>query len=36
MDGNGGVSVLSLMEMVLMVVGGCSFVDVVDGMKKVG
>lgn len=34
MDGNGGASAPSPMEMVLMAAGGCSSVDVVDGMKK--
>ncbi|ELJ8443086.1 OsmC family protein [Vibrio cholerae] len=36
MDGNGGASAPSPMEMVLMAAGGCSSVDVVDGMKKAG
>lgn len=33
MDGSGGASA-PVMEMVLMAAGGCSSVDVVDGMKK--
>ncbi len=36
MDVNGGASSPSPMEMVLMAAGGCSSVDVVDGMKKAG
>ncbi len=36
MDGNGGASAPSPMEMVMMAAGGCSSVDVVDGMKKAG
>ncbi|GLT18420.1 hypothetical protein GCM10007938_21990 [Vibrio zhanjiangensis] len=36
MDGNGGESAPSPMEMVLMAAGGCSSVDVVDGLKKQG
>ncbi|AMG02534.1 OsmC family protein [Vibrio mimicus] len=36
MDGSGGASAPSPMEMVLMAAGGCSSVDVVDGMKKAG
>ncbi|ENM5933503.1 OsmC family protein [Vibrio mimicus] len=35
MDGS-GASAPSPMEMVLMAAGGCSSVDVVDGMKKAG
>lgn len=34
MDGNGGATAPSPMEMVLMGAGGCSSVDVVDGLKK--
>lgn len=34
MDGNGGASAPSPMEMVLMAAGGCSSVDVVDGLKQ--
>ncbi|MDE1315841.1 OsmC family protein [Vibrio aestuarianus] len=34
MDGSGGVSAPSPMEMVLMAAGGCSSVDVVDGLKS--
>ncbi|MGR5346860.1 OsmC family protein [Vibrio mediterranei] len=34
MDGNGGESAPSPMEMVLMAAGGCSSVDVVDGLKS--
>ncbi|GEK13171.1 OsmC family protein [Aliivibrio fischeri] len=33
MDGNGGEKAPSPMEMVLMAAGGCSSVDVVDGLK---
>nr|WP_086940679.1 OsmC family protein [Thaumasiovibrio occultus] len=33
MDGNGGSTAPSPMEMVLMAAGGCSSVDVVDGLK---
>lgn len=33
MDGNGGATAPSPMEMVLMAAGGCSSVDVVDGLK---
>ncbi|MCL9777207.1 OsmC family protein [Vibrio methylphosphonaticus] len=33
MDGSGGKSAPSPMEMVLMAAGGCSSVDVVDGLK---
>ncbi|MEH0371370.1 OsmC family protein [Vibrio mimicus] len=36
MDGSGGASAPSPMEIVLMAAGGCSSVDVVDGMKKAG
>ncbi|MGF1742198.1 OsmC family protein [Vibrio profundum] len=36
MDGNGGKSAPSPMEMVLMAAGGCSSVDVVDGLKEAG
>lgn len=36
MDGSGGASAPSPMEMVLMAAGGCSSVDVIDGMKKAG
>jgi len=36
MDGNGGESAPSPMEMVLMAAGGCSSVDVVDGLKQAG
>lgn len=35
-DGNGGKSAPSPMEMVLMAAGGCSSVDVVDGLKEAG
>lgn len=34
MDGNSGSSAPSPMEMVLMAAGGCSSVDVVDGLKS--
>ncbi|MCW8345952.1 OsmC family protein [Vibrio sp. ZSDZ65] len=34
MDGSGGKSAPSPMEMVLMAAGGCSSVDVVDGLKS--
>lgn len=34
MDGNGGSKAPSPMEMVLMAAGGCSSVDVVDGLKS--
>ncbi|AEX23712.1 OsmC family protein [Vibrio natriegens] len=34
MDGNGGATAPSPMEMVLMAAGGCSSVDVVDGLKS--
>ncbi|CAH0529565.1 OsmC family protein [Vibrio hippocampi] len=34
MDGNGGDTAPSPMEMVLMAAGGCSSVDVVDGLKS--
>ncbi|AIW21665.1 OsmC family protein [Vibrio coralliilyticus] len=34
MDGNGGATAPSPMEMVLMAAGGCSSVDVVDGLKE--
>ncbi|WP_162047988.1 OsmC family protein [Vibrio taketomensis] len=34
MDGNGGSTAPSPMEMVLMAAGGCSSVDVVDGLKE--
>ncbi|CAH8225192.1 putative Peroxiredoxin, OsmC-like protein [Vibrio aestuarianus subsp. francensis] len=34
MDGSGGASAPSPMEMVLMAAGGCSSVDVVDGLKS--
>ena len=34
MDGNGGETAPSPMEMVLMAAGGCSSVDVVEGLKK--
>lgn len=34
MDGNGGNKAPSPMEMVLMAAGGCSSVDVVDGLKS--
>ena len=34
MDGNGGAIAPSPMEMVLMAAGGCSSVDVVDGLKE--
>lgn len=33
MDGNSGATAPSPMEMVLMAAGGCSSVDVVDGLK---
>lgn len=36
MDGNGGATAPSPMEMVLMAAGGCSSVDVVDGLKETG
>ncbi|WED28567.1 OsmC family protein [Vibrio sp. DW001] len=36
MDGNGGSSAPSPMELVLMAAGGCSSVDVVDGLKSAG
>ena len=36
MDGSGGKSAPSPMEMVLMAAGGCSSVDVVDGLKQAG
>ncbi|MFA0412268.1 OsmC family protein [Vibrio renipiscarius] len=36
MDGNGGSTAPSPMEMVLMAAGGCSSVDVVDGLKSAG
>lgn len=36
MDGNGGKTAPSPMEMVLMSAGGCSSVDVVDGLKNTG
>lgn len=36
MDGNGGKTGPSPMEMVLMAAGGCSSVDVVDGLKSMG
>ncbi|EKA4468478.1 OsmC family protein [Vibrio parahaemolyticus] len=36
MDGNGGATAPSPMEMVLMAAGGCSSVDVVDGLKSAG
>ncbi|WCE32370.1 OsmC family protein [Vibrio sp. SCSIO 43137] len=36
MDGNGGETAPSPMEMVLMAAGGCSSVDVVDGLKQAG
>ncbi|WP_070971948.1 OsmC family protein [Vibrio sonorensis] len=36
MDGNGGSTAPSPMEMVLMAAGGCSSVDVVDGLKEAG
>ncbi|EGQ9301084.1 OsmC family protein [Vibrio vulnificus] len=36
MDGNGGAAAPSPMEMVLMAAGGCSSVDVVDGLKSAG
>ncbi|MGR2766126.1 OsmC family protein [Photobacterium ganghwense] len=36
MDGNGGEKAPSPMEMVLMAAGGCSSVDVVDGLKSAG
>lgn len=34
MDGNGGSKAPSPMELVLMAAGGCSSVDVVDGLKS--
>lgn len=34
MDGSGGATAPSPMEMVMMAAGGCSSVDVVDGLKK--
>lgn len=34
MDGSNGASAPSPMEMVLMAAGGCSSVDVIDGLKK--
>lgn len=34
MDGEGGATAPSPMEMVLMAAGGCSSVDVVDGLKQ--
>ncbi|WP_375321277.1 OsmC family protein [Aliivibrio logei] len=34
MDGNGGEKAPSPMELVLMAAGGCSSVDVVDGLKS--
>ncbi len=34
MDGSGGKTAPSPMEMVLMAAGGCSSVDVVDGLKS--
>ncbi|MGL1010629.1 OsmC family protein [Vibrio vulnificus] len=36
MDGNGGATAPSPMEMVLMAAGGCSSVDVVDCLKTAG
>ncbi|MGF1724585.1 OsmC family protein [Photobacterium nomapromontoriensis] len=36
MDGNGGQKAPSPMELVLMAAGGCSSVDVVDGLKSAG
>ncbi|WP_120513794.1 OsmC family protein [Photobacterium salinisoli] len=36
MDGNGGKTAPSPMELVLMAAGGCSSVDVVDGLKSAG
>ena len=36
MDGNGGATAPSPMEMVLIAAGGCSSVDVVDGLKEAG
>lgn len=36
MDGNGGATAPSPMELVLMAAGGCSSVDVVDGLKAAG
>ncbi|WP_261817558.1 OsmC family protein [Vibrio gallicus] len=36
LDGNGGKSAPSPMEMVLIAAGGCSSVDVVDGLKSAG
>ncbi|MCG3723473.1 OsmC family protein [Vibrio cincinnatiensis] len=34
MDGNGGATAPSPMEMVLMAAGGCSSVDVINGLKQ--
>jgi putative redox protein len=34
MDGNGGEKAPSPMELVLMAAGGCSSVDVIDGLKS--
>ena len=34
MDGSGGATAPSPMEMVMMAAGGCSSVDVVDGLKS--
>lgn len=34
MDGNGGTTAPSPMEMVLMAAGGCSSVDVINGLKQ--
>ena len=36
MDGNAGATAPSPMEMVLIAAGGCSSVDVVDGLKEAG
>ncbi|MCL9780591.1 OsmC family protein [Vibrio sp. S4M6] len=36
MDGSGGKTAPSPMEMVLIAAGGCSSVDVVDGLKEAG
>ncbi|RDL33390.1 OsmC family protein [Photobacterium damselae] len=36
MDGNGGDKAPSPMELVLMAAGGCSSVDVVEGLKSAG
>lgn len=36
LDGQGGNTAPSPMEMVLMAAGGCSSVDVVDGLKQAG